>query len=100
MGEDRLVNPADFTLITPFASDSHNLISIARNELQPLASSRGAVILTYCDRYRSRLMPVVFRASLAKPHLANCSAERLSSHREIAPEPAGSGRPRVFFHVR
>lgn len=104
MGEDRLVNPADFTLITPFASDWDNLISIARNELQPLASSRGAVILAYHDRYRSRLVPAVFRASLAKTSLANSSAERLSfsrfrvnpnpnpSHREIAPEPAGSGR--------
>lgn len=76
MGEDRLVNPADFTLITPFASDWDNLISIARNELQPLASSRGAVILAYHDRYRSRLVPAVFRASLAKTSLANSSAER------------------------
>lgn len=78
MGEDRLVNPANFILITPFASDSDNLISIARNELQPLASSRGAVILVYHDRYRSRLVPAVFRASLAKTSLANSSAERLS----------------------
>lgn len=49
IGEDRLVIPADFTLITRFASDSDNLISIARNELQPLTSSRGAVILAAID---------------------------------------------------
>lgn len=103
IGEDRLVNPADFTLMTPFASDLDNLISIARNELQPLASSRGAVILAYHDRNRSRLMPAVFRASLAKPSLANCSAERLSSStptdksHPIPQEAEDPGVCRVFF---
>lgn len=31
IGEDQLVIPADFTLITGFGSDSDNLISVARN---------------------------------------------------------------------